>query len=43
MLNKHNQDIIEALIKFIPQLSNELANQEKTNQKNYSYIRAKHR
>lgn len=32
MINKHNQDIVEALIKFTPQLSSELSNQVKNNQ-----------
>lgn len=32
MINKHNQNIVETLIKFTPQLSSELSNQAKTNQ-----------
>lgn len=32
MINKYNQDIVETLIKFTPQLSSELSNQAKTNQ-----------
>lgn len=32
MINKHNQNIVDTLIKFTPQLSSELSNQEKANQ-----------